>query len=125
MVQMQEAVAELDPKKVKAIIRKVREVGQMLAPEANAMTAVAINAANEACKQIVKAGEQVAIEIDQGLIDTIGTARNSFLDFTFDDDVEIDAMPTPARALDLTERSYGDIRYDAPMREMDVDMEAS
>lgn len=98
--QMQEGLRELDVKKVRAICVKALDVGQMLSPEAGANIAVAVNAARAQCKKIVAAGEQVAIQIDQRTIDTIGLARNSFLDFGMDNNVDIEPAYTP-RALDF------------------------
>lgn len=100
LAEMQDGLKELDVKKVRALCVKALDVGQMLSPEASAMAAVAVNAARAQCKKIVAAGEQVAIAIDQRTIDTIGLARNSFLDFGMDDDVEIEPTYTP-RALDF------------------------
>ena len=100
LAQMQDGLKDLDVKKVRADCVRLLDIGQMLSPEANAMMAVAVNAARSACKRIVAAGEQAAIEIDQRTIDMIGLARNSFLDFGMDDDVEIESVHT-ARALDF------------------------
>jgi hypothetical protein len=100
LTEVQDGLKDLDVKKVRANCVKLLDLGQMLAPEANAMMAVAVNAARGACKQIVAAGEQVAVAIDQRTIDTIGLARNSFLDFGMDNDVEIESVHTP-RALDF------------------------
>jgi hypothetical protein len=101
MTQMQDGLKELDVKKVRAICVKALDVGQMLSPEANANVAVAVNAARAACKKIVAAGEVVAVEIDQRTIDTIGMARNSFLDFGMDESVEIESFQDTGRALDF------------------------
>jgi len=106
MAQMQEGLENLDVKKVRAICVKVLDVGQMLSPEAGATMAVAVSAARSACKKIVAAGEQVAIEIDQNAIDTIGLARNSFLDFGMSDsDIEVESSHAP-RALDFEAEEY-------------------
>lgn len=100
MAEMQDGLKELDVKKVRALCVKTLGVGQMLAPDANAAAVLAVNAAREACKKIVAAGEQVAMAIDQNAIDTIGLARNSFLDFDMGDVPEVEAVHTP-RALDF------------------------
>lgn len=106
MAEMQSGLAELDVKKVRAICVKALDVGQMLSPEAGATMALAVNAARQACKKIVAAGEQAAIEIDQRAIDTIGLARSSFLDFNVSEDgVEVDTFHTP-RALDFEPTPY-------------------
>lgn len=101
--EMQAGLAELDVKKVRATMRKAKDVGQMLAPDANATIRAAVSVASEACKKIVKAGNQVAIEIDQAAIDTIGQARSAFLDFDFDPEApEVEAPQIIApRAIDF------------------------
>lgn len=106
MAEMQEGLAELDVKKVRAICVKALDVGQMLSPEAGATMALAVNTAREACKKIVAAGEQAAAEIDQRAINTIGVARSSFLDFNISEDgTEVKAFHAP-RALDFAPREY-------------------
>jgi hypothetical protein len=100
MSQMQEALEQLDTKKVQQLCSKALNMGQMLSPEANANIVAAVNIARQARKKIVAAGEQAAIQIDQRAIDLIGAARNSFLDFGMDTDVEIESEQT-SRALDF------------------------
>jgi hypothetical protein len=99
--QMQQGIAELDVKKVREACKKALDVGQMLAPDANSTVAAAVNSARAAARKIVKAGEQVAVEIDQSTLDTIGAARNAFLDFDFTENVEIEAAPVQGRAIDF------------------------
>ena len=102
MEQMVKGLQELDVKKVRALCVKTLDVGQMLSPDANAAAVLAVNAAREACRKIVAAGEQAAIAIDQNAIDTIGLARNSFLDFGMEADsgLEVASFHAP-RALDF------------------------
>ncbi|ATW60578.1 hypothetical protein SEA_RYADEL_98 [Mycobacterium phage Ryadel] len=101
MAQMQDGLKELDVKKVRAACSKALDVGQMLSPNANADVKLAVNAAREACKKIVAAGEQVAVEIDRNAIEMIGLARSSFLDFEVDQDVEVEAFRDTGRAIDF------------------------
>lgn len=98
---MQQGLAELDVDKVRELCKKALDVGQMLAPEANDTVAVAVNSARAACRRIVKAGEQAAVEIDQVTIDILGTARNAFLDFEMGEGVQIDMMPEYGRAIEF------------------------
>lgn len=100
--QMQAGLAELDVKKVREACKKALDVGQMLAPDANSAIAAAVNSARGAARKIVAAGEQVAIQIDESTLETIGAARNAFLDFDFkESEVEIEAAPAAARAIDF------------------------
>jgi hypothetical protein len=100
--QMQEGLAQLDVKKVRELCKKALDVGQMLAPDANDTVAAAVNAARAQCRKIVKAGEQVAVELDESMLDTIGSARNSFLDFDMDSSIEVDDAPVvQGRAIDF------------------------
>lgn len=106
MAEMQQGLAELDVKKVRAVCVKALDVGQMLSPEASATMTLAVNAARAACKKIVAAGEQAAVEIDERAIHTIGVARSSFLDFGMSEDgTEVESFHTP-RALDFAPREY-------------------
>ena len=113
--QMQDGLQELDVKKVRAVMRKAKDVGQMLAPEANQAIASAVSVASAACRKIVKAGNQAAIAIDQNAINAIGAARNSFLDFDITE-VEVDTpqIITP-RGIDFADEpgmGYYDLTYD-------------
>jgi len=108
LAEMQTGLKELDVKKVRATIRKAKDVGQMLAPDANATVIAAVNVASAACKKIRKAGNQAAIAIDQNAINAIGQARNSFLDFDFDGtDVQVEAPAPILRAIDFAEEVGG------------------
>jgi len=102
LAQMQEGLKELDVKKVRALCTKALNVGQMLSPDANAAAVAAVNAAREACRKIVAAGEQAAIELDRNALETIALARSAFLDFGVesDDSPEL-ATFHPPRALDF------------------------
>lgn len=100
LAEMQEGLKELDVKKVRAACAKALDVGQMLAPDASETIAAAVNTARAAAKKIVKAGEQVAFKIDESTLETIGSARNSFLDFDTAD-VDIEAAAPQGRALDF------------------------
>lgn len=102
MRQMQEGLKELDVKKVRALCLKTLDVGQMLSPDANAAAVLAVNAARDACRKIVAAGEQAAIALDQNALETIALARSSFLDFGMDMDVDAEVASFHApRALDF------------------------
>jgi hypothetical protein len=103
LAEIAQGLKELDAKKVRALCSKVLDVGQMLAPNANTTVANAVKIARAEATKIVKAGEQVAIQIDESTLNAIGAARNSFLDFDLDDDVDIEAAAPVARAIDFDE----------------------
>lgn len=100
MTQMQEALQQLDTKKIQQLCSKALNMGQMLSPEANADIVAAVTVAREARKRIVAAGEQAAIQIDRTAIEAIGVARSSFLDFDMDTEIEIEREHI-ARAVDF------------------------
>jgi len=124
MTQMQEGLEQLDVKKVRAACNKLLDVGQMLSPEASTTAALAVNTARAACRKIVAAGEQAAIEIDQKAIETIGLARNSFLDFNLDDGAVAVEREHAPRGLDFeptVEDFFDDSFEGATAREMEFE----
>lgn len=101
MEDMRDGLEALDVKAVREACSKARGVGDMLSPEAKGRLEVAIEAARKAARQIVKAGEQAAIEVDRVTLAKIDMARTSFLDI---DDSELAAVAAPTmtgRSLDL------------------------
>ena len=99
LASMAAGVQNLDVKAVRDAADRARDIGRMLSPDAQARIQDAIDVARSAARHIVKAGEQVALEIDQRTIRRITEARTAFLDL--DPAAEI-ATPTPeARALDF------------------------
>ena len=120
MAQMQEGLQQLDVKKVRAACTRVLDIGQMLSPEANANVAQAVNAARAAARKIVAAGEQVAIEIDQQAIEKIGQARNAFLDFNMETEIEIEHERF-GRALDFEAQSSEPVNGRTVTSELDFD----
>lgn len=100
MDSMREGLANLDAQVVRDACNKARALGSMLAPEAAARVKAAIEVARKAARDIVKAGEAGAVEIDQAAIHTIGNARTAFLDL--DGERETAAPEQEAtRAIDL------------------------
>lgn len=100
MTAMTEGLQELNVDKVREACRRALDVGRMLAPEANATVAAAVNTARAQARKIVAAGEQVAIEIDQNALDTIGAARSAFLDFDTPE-IDVEAAAPVGRAIDF------------------------
>jgi hypothetical protein len=78
--QMKKGVADLDVATIRKAAAKAKGIGAMLTPDAQARITMAIDAAREAARKIVKAGETAAIEVDRQTIARITEARTSFLD---------------------------------------------
>jgi hypothetical protein len=77
-------------------------LGAMLSDDAKARSEVAIEAAKQARRQMVKlqkAGETLSVEVRKAAIAKIDMARTSFLDL--DDDREVQAVEETAPALDF------------------------
>jgi hypothetical protein len=92
-------ISKLDVEAIRNAADKAKSVGKMLSPSAQAAVQFAIDTARNTAKQIVKAGEAAAVEIDTLAIRAITDARTSFLDLR--DEVEIAVPATQARAIDL------------------------
>jgi len=100
LAAMQDGLANMDVKVVRAAASKAKQVGQMLSPDASARIQIAVDAARESAKKIVKAGEQAAVEVDRATIRRIAEQRTAFLDL--DGASEIATPGTGAgRAIDL------------------------
>ena len=98
---MEEGVKNLDVKAIRDAASKARQIGTMLSPEAQGRIQVAIDAARSTAKQIVKAGEQAAIEVDKLCMQKIAEQRTMFLDM---DEVaaEVAAPEVSAPGIDMT-----------------------
>ena len=102
LADIQLGLAELDAKKVRALCDKGIQMGQVLSEDSRTTTQIAIRAAREACKRIVKAGEDVAIEIDRNAIRVVEMARTSFLEIGDDDGEQLASVtPITGRAVEL------------------------
>lgn len=97
---MKSGIKNLDVKAVRNAANKAKQMGQMLSPEAAAKVKVAIEAAREISRRIVKAGEEAGAAIDKALVRKITQSRTAFLDL---DEVptKVAAPKTRARAVDL------------------------
>jgi hypothetical protein len=80
MALMERGISEVDVKKIRDAADKAREIGAMLSPEAAGRVQVAVDAAREVAKRIVKAGQNAAQEIDKSTLRRIAEMRFSFLD---------------------------------------------
>jgi hypothetical protein len=96
LASMAEGVRNLNVKAVRDAADRARDIGRMLSPDAQTRIQSAIDAARGAARQIVKAGEQVAREIDLQAIRRITEARTAFLDLEPAAEVAAPAADAPA-----------------------------
>lgn len=102
MDAMNRGVKALDADAIRAACNKARDVGRMLSPQAEARVKMAIETARAVARDIKKAGEEAAIEIDKAAMRRITEQRTAFLDLD-----EAQPMQKPkarGRALDLDAR---------------------
>jgi hypothetical protein len=97
---MENGLRNLDVEGVRKAAGKARALGQMLTPEADQRMKKAIDVARRAAREIVKAGEQGAVEIDQAAIRAMVSARTAFLDVPAED-VVVAEPDIVGRAIDL------------------------
>ncbi len=103
MSAMEDGIKRLDVKAVRDAASRAKEVGAMLSADAQARVQIAVEAAREVAKKIVKSGDQAAQEIDLSAVRKIAEMRTAFLDF--DESGAIQAPAAEQRALDLTPAS--------------------
>lgn len=97
---MQEGIGNCDAKAVREAASKARSLGSMLSFDAAAKVQIAIEAARKSAREIVKAGEQAAQEVDKQTIAMLAEARTAFLDL--DESGSVVAAPVMAApAVDL------------------------
>lgn len=96
---MTRGVERLDVKAIRDAATKAKQLGSMLSPEAEARIRIAIDTARDVAKEIVKAGEAAAIEIDQRAVRKITEQRTAFLDLG--DEVQVAKPQADARAIDM------------------------
>jgi len=108
---MTKGLKNLDAKAVREAANKAKEVGQMLTPDAAKRIGLAIDAARSSARQIVKAGDQMSMEIDQAAIRTIKRQANAFLDLN-----EAKDMIKPKRNAEAVDLSHEDKAYNEENR---------
>jgi hypothetical protein len=96
---MEEGIRKFDPTAVRDAAARAKDIGRMLSPAAADKIKDAVVAARAAARGIVKAGEQVAKEIDLDAIKRITESRTIFLDV--EPVAEVVAPAVEGRALDL------------------------
>jgi hypothetical protein len=101
MAQMEDGLGNLDVKTVRAAAVKAKGMGQMLSKEASDRVQLAVDLARQSAKQIVKAGEQAAQEIDRQTIKRIAEQRTAFLDLDEPAPEIRGGVTEPGRAVDF------------------------
>ena len=96
---MEAGLKRLDVGAVREAANKAKELSAMLSPEAAEKAQRAIEVARKDARQIVKAGEAAAMEIDEATLNAIRTSRTAFLDM--DDQAEVQTPTVTGRAIDL------------------------
>lgn len=97
---MKDGLESLKVDNVRLAAGKLTQIGQMLAPDAEVRIQIAVKAARDLAKKIVKAGEQAAVVIDKATISRLTEARTAFLDVDYEDR-EIETPEVQARAIEL------------------------
>jgi hypothetical protein len=99
MEQMEDGIKRLDVKAVREAANRAKQLEDMLSAEATGKMQVAIETARRAARQISKAAEVGAADVDTAAINRIREMRTQFLDL--DDAGTIAAPQAQARAIDL------------------------
>lgn len=97
---MEQGLKNLDAKAVRDAADRLKSLGSMLSENAAENVKIAVETARKAARQIVKAGEEGAIAIDQAAINKIASQRTAFLDVE-QEAGEVAAPVETGRALDL------------------------
>jgi hypothetical protein len=98
--RMESGVRNMDVKVIRDAATRARGLGQMLSKEAEERVAKAVEAVRKTAKDIVKAGEAAAKEVDLNTLRTLSQARTAFLDL--DGDKEVGDIAASGRAIDMT-----------------------
>jgi hypothetical protein len=106
LARMAQGVERLDVKSIRDAADRAKSVGAMLPAETQARIQLAIDSARSAARQIVKAGEAAAQEIDTRAIRQITEARTAFLDLD-DNGQEIERPQAEGSAIDLEPMEQG------------------
>ena len=80
MSKMEDGLKNMEVKKIRQAASDAKQVSNMLAPDAAARVQIAVEAVRASARQIVKAGEQAAKEVDLATIRRVKELRTSFLD---------------------------------------------
>jgi hypothetical protein len=100
MDAMQDGIRRLDVKAIRDAADRAKEIGSMLPADAQVRAQMAIDTARQVAKNIVKAGEAAATEVDEVALRKITEMRTAFLDLDADGKA-IEAPVAEARGVDL------------------------
>jgi hypothetical protein len=92
---MGEGMRNLDVETIRNAANKARSVSQMLTPQAQERIKGAIDLARKTAREIVKAGETGAAEVDRLAIAKLSEARTAFLDVDIAGDVQAPEAAAP------------------------------
>lgn len=98
--RMELGLKHMDFNAIRDAATRAKALSSIVAPEANERLQVAIDAAREAARKLVKAGETAAREVDKEALKTLKASRTAFLDID-DAPVEVKRVKPKARALDM------------------------
>jgi hypothetical protein len=100
MDAMESGVQNLDVRVIREAATKAKDVAAMLNKDSQARVQIAVDAARNAAKAIVKAGETAAVEVDRQAVRLITEQRTAFLDL--DEPAQVQApVAQSVRAVDL------------------------
>lgn len=99
MEDMERGIRNTNVKLIRDAADKAKQLGAMLSADGQARVEIAVEVARKAARQINKAGETAAIEIDRLTIQKIASQRTAFLDL--DEQGTIQAPAAESRAIDL------------------------
>ena len=106
LAEIQAGVDGLDVERIRDAAKRVKKIGNMLAPEMQERINGAVSDIRSMAKKMQEAGEQAATQVDAAVINKLAAARTSFLDI--DDGAEVtDAPLTSSRAVDLAPEHTG------------------
>lgn len=100
LTDMKDGLENLDAQGVRESATRLKQMGQMLSPEAEVRVELAIKQVRESCRKIAAAAKDgVAVEIDRLTIQRLSECRTAFLDLDGTDEVAQPVQAAPA--LDL------------------------
>lgn len=127
ITQMETGLKNLDVGAVREAANRAKQLGSMLSPEAEERMQNTIDMVRKTARQIVKAGEAAAQEVDAATLARLVEARTAFLDLDAAQEVAapaaearaIDFEPLPERDLDEEQASFErNLEVDVPKIEL-------
>jgi hypothetical protein len=100
LASLEQGVRNLNPEAIREAASRVRSVSQLLSNDAREQVSSAIEAARATAKQLAKATETAAVEVDQQALQAIAQARTAFLDID-GDAADVQAPQADARAVEF------------------------